>query len=345
MRTDIWNRRAGWLGMVAWVLFSGVLAQAQVPEVDQPRVNRPEATPLIDDREAIAEGQAAGSNPASEYWIGVATSDELINDTVRAQLGLDKDQGIAVLSVRPDSPAAKAGLRENDVLVQAGDRPLQSVQDLIEAVDASNGNDVSIVLYREGQRQTLTVTPAKRPADMQRLPQETFRNWIRNRASGGPDDVIIDRWFSGKDGGPLGMWMVRPGMVLPPGARSQPLPENMTVTITKRGKEPAKISVRRDGESWDVTEETLSELPADVRVHVESMLAHHVPAFGVRVNPPTVERFPRPTPPPAEPTAENQNRDNRRGGDARQLDDVQKQVQKLRQSVEELKRLLKDKNQ
>ena len=98
MRSDIWSRRAGWLGMVAWVLFSGVMAQAQVSD-DKPRPrSRAEQTPLIDDRDAAAEGATAG--PVSEYWIGVATSNDLINDTVRAQLGLAEDQGIAVLSVR-----------------------------------------------------------------------------------------------------------------------------------------------------------------------------------------------------------------------------------------------------
>jgi membrane-associated protease RseP (regulator of RpoE activity) len=341
MFTDIWSRRAGWLGMVGLVLFSGTLVQAQVSDRAIPAPERP--TPLLDDREADAEGEA--KNQPSEYWIGVATSDELINDTTRAQLGLEKGHGIAVLSVREESPAAQAGLRENDVLVKAGNRDLKTIQDLVEAVEAAKGQELPVVLYREGKQQTLTVTPAKRPADLQRTPQEAFRSWVQRRAGGPQDDVIIDRWLSGKEEGPLGMWMVRPGFVMPFGGRSQPLPENMKITITKQGKEPAKISVTRNDESWNVTEETLSELPDDVRPHVEMMLSRHPAGFNVRVNPPNVERF------------QLQRRSAGKSDDARdpnaavpapksggQLDEVQRQVEELRQSVEELKRLVQERN-
>jgi len=333
MQTDIWSRRAGWLGMVCCVLLSGAVAQAQSDRQALVERQAQEAAERAKEAAEAARQTAEGAIQPSEYWIGVATSDELINETVRAQLGLEMDEGIAVLSVRPDSPAAQAGLRENDVLVQAGERRLRNIQDLIRAVDDSKGQELSLVLYREGKQQTLTVTPTKRPSEFQRTPQEGFRDWVRKRAGGAPDDVIIDRWFSGKEDGPLGMLMVRPGVVLPPGAHRQALPDNMTVTITKHGKEPAKISVRRDDQSWDVTDETLSELPEDVRAHVESMLAHHAAGFNFRLHPPMVERFGRPIPPGAAVRPEDH------------LDAVQRQVQELRQSVEELQRLLKEKNQ
>ncbi|HND53818.1 MAG TPA: hypothetical protein PLV92_15520, partial [Pirellulaceae bacterium] len=52
-----------------------------------------------------------------------------------------------------------------------------------------------------------------------------------------------------------------------------PLPHNVTVTVTKSGEGPAKVIVERDGKKWETTGDKLEAVPADVRVHLQSMLA------------------------------------------------------------------------
>jgi hypothetical protein len=50
------------------------------------------------------------------------------------------------------------------------------------------------------------------------------------------------------------------------------LPENMTIKIERHGKEPAKIAVNRGDEKWEITEDQLENLPADLRPLVERSL-------------------------------------------------------------------------
>jgi hypothetical protein len=50
------------------------------------------------------------------------------------------------------------------------------------------------------------------------------------------------------------------------------LPDNVTVVITKRGQEPAKIAVQEGDKKWEVTEKELDKLPKDVRLYVDQMI-------------------------------------------------------------------------
>ncbi len=68
----------------------------------------------------------------SEFWIGVDGVPP--DDALRTQLELPADLGVVVTKVVPDSPAAKAGLRQHDVLLSADDKPLAKLADLAEVV-------------------------------------------------------------------------------------------------------------------------------------------------------------------------------------------------------------------
>lgn len=49
------------------------------------------------------------------------------------------------------------------------------------------------------------------------------------------------------------------------------LPDDLSVSIVKKGSEPARITVKKGEQSWEITEKELDKLPADVRKHVETM--------------------------------------------------------------------------
>ncbi|HRY08281.1 MAG TPA: Do family serine endopeptidase [Hyphomicrobiaceae bacterium] len=55
---------------------------------------------------------------------------------VADQLGIDETEGVAVLSVRPGSIAARLRLRPNDVIVSVQERRITSIRDLERALDA-----------------------------------------------------------------------------------------------------------------------------------------------------------------------------------------------------------------
>ena len=55
-------------------------------------------------------------------------------------------------NVRTDSPAARAGIVENDVIVKVGDRTVTSADELVVAVNLQTiGEPVSVQLIREGR--------------------------------------------------------------------------------------------------------------------------------------------------------------------------------------------------
>ncbi len=63
----------------------------------------------------------------------------------------------------PDSPAAKAGLKEGDRIVQIGDEANPTWEDISMREGASAGHTMSVWIVRNGQRQLLHVTPALEP--------------------------------------------------------------------------------------------------------------------------------------------------------------------------------------
>jgi S1-C subfamily serine protease len=68
-----------------------------------------------------------------------------------------QDDGVGVLSVVADGPAAQAGLREGDVVVKVGDRNIRSLEDLNQALQQYKpGDSVAIGIRRGSEQLSLT---------------------------------------------------------------------------------------------------------------------------------------------------------------------------------------------
>ena len=65
--------------------------------------------------------------------------------------------GMLVRAVLDGSPAAAAGIRPGDLLVAAGGRPLTSVDELLDAMEAAGEDGLEIGLARGGERLTFSV--------------------------------------------------------------------------------------------------------------------------------------------------------------------------------------------
>ena len=78
----------------------------------------------------------------------------------------ESPQGGAVIGqVNPGGPAAKAGIRQGDRVVQIGSQPVRDPDDLSAAVnDRKPGEKVEVVVERGGERRTLTVTLGTQPS-------------------------------------------------------------------------------------------------------------------------------------------------------------------------------------
>lgn len=223
------------------------------------------------------------------YWIGIHC--EPVDEALRAQLSLGEGRGLVIEQVVPDSPAAKAGLKKHDVLIQSGETFLDDVGTLVDLVAKTKDGELKLKIIRGGQAQTITVTPAKRLGEggfgrgtvvIGQENEEAVKNIIKQL------EEQMEKIRKGEGRGELPKFQfLHPGVVLPPGAAvpGQPapqgwiampqiaaLPDNMSVTINKSGKNPAKVTVKQGEKTWETTEDKLDSLPAEVRGHVQRML-------------------------------------------------------------------------
>jgi S1-C subfamily serine protease len=76
--------------------------------------------------------------------------------------GVPRGSGVLVKSVDNNSPAAVAGMKAGDVLLRANARPVVSMTDWTKAVRLAKGSPVTVVILRDHQEKTLTVTPDPR---------------------------------------------------------------------------------------------------------------------------------------------------------------------------------------
>jgi S1-C subfamily serine protease len=69
----------------------------------------------------------------------------------------------------PNSPAAQAGLRAGDVITAMGDQPVKDSEAVQQAVESSSlGQNLSIIIQRNGREQTIDVRPGSLPTEQDR---------------------------------------------------------------------------------------------------------------------------------------------------------------------------------
>jgi membrane-associated protease RseP (regulator of RpoE activity) len=223
---------------VASAMFSAAFAQ-----------DRPEPPEVLVDAPPVPVNPALVAK--SSYWLGVEC--EPAAAPLRAQLKLKEGQGLLVRHVMPDSPAAKAGIQANDVLLSFNDARLGEVADLSRAVSDAGEQASTVRLIRAGEEQELQVAPQKRPS---------FEAVERDVNANGP----LRKWVPFEPGEePWRMLFVRPGMVGPFGLAPAELPQDSSLTITREGDAPAKVVYHKGDETWEATAEKLDELPEEVR--------------------------------------------------------------------------------
>jgi membrane-associated protease RseP (regulator of RpoE activity) len=84
------------------------------------------------------------------------------DDALREHLKIPKGQGLVVTALLANSPAAHAGIRQNDVILKLGDTPLAKPDDLAESLKKVGEKPVSLSLVRNGTALVLQVQPVIR---------------------------------------------------------------------------------------------------------------------------------------------------------------------------------------
>ena len=140
------------------------------------------------------------------YFAMTASS---VNANYAAQNGLAVSSGVLVSSVESGGAAAKAGLKEGDVIVKVGDRDVASLSDLNAAKKSYRAGDTAtLTVNRAGTELELSITFDAAPeqtAPVQQ-PQQDNRNG-GNNYYGGNNGGYYDPWeffndfFGGNYGG------------------------------------------------------------------------------------------------------------------------------------------------
>lgn len=104
---------------------------------------------------SVAE-QLKTSGKVIRGYIGV--NFDKLSPKLAKSLGLTSDKGVIVTNVYKDSPADKAGLKVEDVIVQFDGKPVNADTDLPKVVAAAPiGKQVKMVVFRKAKRLELTI--------------------------------------------------------------------------------------------------------------------------------------------------------------------------------------------
>jgi hypothetical protein len=100
------------------------------------------------------------------YWIGVTIDPADV--TLQRHLKLTTDDGgLVVTDVIKETPAEKAGIKKNDVLLAINNQPLKVVQDMVKIVKEAKDTSIKIRLLRAGAEQAIVLKPIKRSQDVE----------------------------------------------------------------------------------------------------------------------------------------------------------------------------------
>jgi serine protease Do len=101
-----------------------------------------------------------GIGQSSKGYLGLNLQD--VTSKIVKKKHLPVDRGAYVTSVVEDSPADDAGIERGDVIVKLNDKTIDDEDDLRKAIKNTKPHtDVSIDLYRDGDKKTLTATVGK----------------------------------------------------------------------------------------------------------------------------------------------------------------------------------------
>lgn len=140
-----------------------------------------------------ARGWSQMTMKAGKGRLGISLLE--LSPELRAHLGAPRDRGVLVNTVRPDSPAARAGVSVGDVVVEVdGDRADSAGQILRAMSDRKKGDAVSVVVVRQGKQTTLKARMEDDPSPVTiDVDPDGWRGLDKGFQFGAPGDSVLRR--------------------------------------------------------------------------------------------------------------------------------------------------------
>ncbi len=138
--------------------FGGNLAPGQLGRMEMPPMAPMPEMPRMGEMPGFpapprGEAFAWGGGPGRQIGVGVTP----LTKQLAEHFGVEG--GAMVNNVRENSPAAKAGLKAGDIIIEADGKPVKGDFDLIRAVGTKKEGSVNLTFVRGSNRQTISVTP------------------------------------------------------------------------------------------------------------------------------------------------------------------------------------------
>ncbi len=108
--------------------------------------------------------QIVGHGKVVRGYLGLYPQD--LTPALAKEFGISKPGGALISGLKPDAPAAKAGLKDGDVILQLNGQPVESANDLrLRISQTAPGSTVKLGISRDGKTQDVSVTLAELPQD------------------------------------------------------------------------------------------------------------------------------------------------------------------------------------
>lgn len=143
---------------LAGLLLAGSAAWAQKQPNPKPAVRERIVVVDKDGKEHVWDSEGM---PVRRGYLGVGLTE--LSPELRAHFGVPEDAGVMVSSVEEGSPADKAGLKVGDIIASVDGKDVKSSWDVRAQVrELKEGEQVPLMVYRDGKAQNLSATIAMR---------------------------------------------------------------------------------------------------------------------------------------------------------------------------------------
>lgn len=96
--------------------------------------------------------------------LGLGGTQTQIADWIVARQHLQNKEGVLILEIKPESPAAHASLKLNDIILDVNGKPVRNPQDMAKQLKQfRQGDTVTLNFLRSGTRRKVTVTLNGKP--------------------------------------------------------------------------------------------------------------------------------------------------------------------------------------